>query len=141
MEKIKIFIAGDDPLLRIGLRIEFEQAGRFRVVGEARNGRDAASGIRASHPDLSLIDLALPGPSAIENVKYLRKTFPAMKIIMLTTFGDEAMAGAAVAAGADGYIMRSVENRRIVRIIGRRVVKSRVAPLPLRDSEGQYAFV
>lgn len=117
MKSKRIFIAGDDPLLRIGLKIELEQMGNFHVVGEARNATAAVSGICSSIPDLSIIDCALPGPPAEKVVVRLRQIIPEMKIVMLATFGDDDIVQCVMAAGADGYIMKSTERIEIIKKI------------------------
>ena len=113
----RIFIAEDDPLLRIGLKIELEQVGNFQVVGEARDATAAVSGIYSSNPDLSILDSALPGPPAEEIIVRLRNLVPVMKIVMLTTFGDDDIIKCVMAAGADGYIMKSTEKVEIIKKI------------------------
>lgn len=117
MKRNRIFIAGDDPLLRIGLKIELEQVGNFQVVGEARNATAAVAGICSSIPDLSIIDCALPGPPAEKNIVRLRQVVPEMKIVMLVTFGDDDIIKCVMAAGADGYIMKSSEQFEIIKKI------------------------
>lgn len=117
MKSKRIFIAGDDPLFRVSLKIELEQIGNFQVVGEARNATAAVSGICSSVPDLSIIDSALPGPSAEKNIVRLRQVIPGMKIVMLATFGDDDIIKCFMAAGADGYIMKNTENYEIIKKI------------------------
>lgn len=141
MKITNICIAEGDPLLRLGLKIELTRTGEFRVVGEARNATAAASAIRMSVPDIALVDFSLPGPPVAENVRIFREIAPSMKIVMLTTFGDEEKVKSSMAAGVDGYIMRSIENCKIVEIIKNYLLENSAELSRLEELNGHFAFV
>jgi DNA-binding NarL/FixJ family response regulator len=120
MEKEKpvtIFLADDHPLLRMGLSLAFQAKDTIRVVGEADNGFDAIEKIKALVPDVALLDIDMPGLSGSAAIRVLRKLFPDMKILALSTYNDEQYIREAMAAGANGYIMKTVDIDNLVEII------------------------
>ena len=115
---MKIFLADDDPLLRAGLRVTLAQDQDIEIIGEASDGLSAVKKTRnCPRPDISLIDLYMPGLSGIEVIRILRKNIPGMKIIMLSSYDDEGNIRDALEAGADGYVMKYADNAELLRII------------------------
>ena len=70
---MNIFLADDHPLFRIGLRIALDQEDGLKVIGEASDGFSAVEKIQSNPPDLSLIDVDMPGISGIRAIRILRK--------------------------------------------------------------------
>lgn len=116
---IRVFLADDHPLLRIGLRYSFDQDEAVGLVGEAADGFTAVERIHADPPDVALIDVDMPGLSGIGTIRVLRKSHPAMKILVLSTYNDERYIREAMEAGADGYILKNIESDELLRIIKR----------------------
>ena len=114
---ITVFLADDHPLLRTGLRLSMDYEAGIELIGEADNGYSAVEKIKAQLPDVSLIDVDMPGLSGIGVVRVLRKFFPKMKLIVLSTYGEEKYIQAAMEAGADGYVLKSVGIGELVKII------------------------
>ena len=114
---IRVFLADDHPLLRIGLRLGLNQRADVEVIGEAGDGFSAVEKIQADPPDVSLIDVDMPGLSGIRAIRMLRQAVPRIKILVLSTYNDEAYIRDAMRAGADGYILKSVELQELVRIM------------------------
>jgi DNA-binding NarL/FixJ family response regulator len=114
---MNIFLADDHPLFRIGLRLALDQEEGLKVVGEASDGFSAVDRIRKNPPDLSLIDVDMPGMSGIRAIRILRKAMPEMKILVLSTYDDEKYINEAMSAGADGYVLKCVEVADLVEII------------------------
>lgn len=124
---MKVFLADDHPLFRMGLRIALEQEADIQLSGEASDGFSAVDKIRANPPDVALIDVDMPGMSGIRVIRVLRKAYPDMKILVLSTYDDASYVHGAMQAGADGYVLKCVEVAELVRIIksfcqGREVV-------------------
>jgi DNA-binding NarL/FixJ family response regulator len=124
---MRVFLADDHPLFRIGLRIALGQEADIQLIGEASDGFTAVERIQADPPDVSLIDVDMPGISGIRVIRMLRKAFPHMKLLVLSTYDDENYVHGAMQAGADGYVLKCVEVAELVRIIkslceGRQVV-------------------
>jgi len=114
---IKVFLADDHPLLRAGLRISLSQRNDMELIGEAGDGFSAVEKIRDNPPDISLIDVDMPGLSGIGVIRILHKSIPQMKILVLSTYNDENYIQNAMAAGADGYVLKSVGIEELERII------------------------
>jgi DNA-binding NarL/FixJ family response regulator len=114
---IKIFLADDHPLLRLGLRISLAQEKGFELIGEAADGFDAVEKIQAYPPDVSIIDMDMPGLSGIDIIRILRKSYSQMKIVVLSTYKDENYIQGAMKAGANGYVLKCVCFKELVKII------------------------
>jgi len=114
---IKVFLADDHPLLRAGLRISLGQRNDMELIGEAGDGFSAVEKIRVNPPDVSLIDVDMPGLSGIGVIRILRKSIPEMKILVLSTYNDDNYIKSAMAAGADGYVLKSVGIEELEKII------------------------
>jgi DNA-binding NarL/FixJ family response regulator len=106
---ITVFIADDHPLLRIGLRLAFETI--------ESNGFDTIEKIQQCMPDVALIDIDMPGLSGIPAIRVLRKALPAMKILAISTYNDTNYIKNALKAGADGYVLKTIDIDSLVRLI------------------------
>ena len=116
-KRIRIFLADDHPLLRVGLRLSLDRHENIQVIGEASDGFSAVEKIQSDPPDISLIDVDMPGLSGIKVIRILRKALPQMKILVLSTYNDETYIRDAMRAGADGYVLKSIEAQELVRIM------------------------
>ncbi len=114
---MRIFLADDHPLLRAGLRLSLSQYTDIEILGEASDGLVAVEKIQTDPPDLSLIDVDMPGITGIGAIRILRESTPDMKILVLSSYNDEKFIRAAMRAGADGYVLKSVSTSELVRII------------------------
>ena len=114
---ITVLIADDHPLLRTGLRLSLDPEPDIEVIGEADDGFSAVEKIKARQPDVSLIDVDMPGLSGIGAIRLLRKLFPQMKLIVLSTYRDDHFIHESMAAGADGYVLKCVTIEELVKII------------------------
>ncbi len=114
---ITVFIADDHPLLRIGLRLAFETIESISIVGESDNGFDTIEKIQQCMPDVALIDIDMPGLSGIPAIRVLRKALPAMKILAISTYNDTNYIKNAMKAGADGYVLKTIDIDSLVRLI------------------------
>jgi len=114
---VRIFLADDHPLLRMGLSLAFQAKDNIRVVGEADNGFDAIERIKTVMPDVALLDIDMPGLSGTAAIRVLRKILPDMKILVLSTYNDENYIREAMSAGANGYILKTVDMDNLVEII------------------------
>jgi len=133
---MRVFLADDHPLFRIGLKIALDQEEDIEIVGEANDGFGAVEKIQADPPDLSLIDMDMPGISGIRVIRLLRKAIPEMRMLVLSTYDDEKYIQGAMQAGADGYVLKCVEVAELVRIIrafcnGERIISPYLVNLTL----------
>lgn len=114
---LKIFIVDDHPLLRMGLKLAFNSEEGIEVVGEAENGFDAIEKIQLIVPDVALFDIDMPGLSGTAAIRVLRKKYPAMKMLVLSTYNDKNYIKESMSAGADGYIQKTIVFDNLVKLI------------------------
>ena len=115
----KVFIADDHPLFRVGLKLSLSQKENIEVVGEAENGFCAVERILKDHPDIVLMDVDMPGLSGIGAIPMLRKALPHLKIVVISAFDDDHYVRDSMRAGADGYVLKSIDVDALVQIIER----------------------
>ncbi len=113
----KVFIADDHPLFRCGLRLSLNQKENIEVVGEAENGFNAVERILNDDPDIVLIDVDMPGLSGIGAVRMLRKAVPELKILVLSAHDEDHYVRDSMSAGADGYVLKSIDVDALIQII------------------------
>ena len=114
---IRVFIADDHPLVRDGMRALFQTDPTVTLVGEAENGVTALAGIAALRPDVALIDLNMPLKSGVEVIAELRQSFPALRILVVTSYGDDEHVFAAIKAGAHGYLLKDTTPQELLRAV------------------------
>jgi two-component system NarL family response regulator len=99
---IKVFIADDHPLIRMGLSLALNAKDNIKVVGDADNGFDAIEKIKQVMPDVVLLDIDMPDLSGTAAVRVLRRIFPEMKLLVLSTYNDKNYIKESMSAGANG---------------------------------------
>jgi two-component system, NarL family, response regulator len=114
---IRIFIVDDHPVLREGIAAVLESEPDMILVAEANNGREALEQFRIHRPDITLMDLQMPGVSGTEAILAIRKDFPEARIIVLTTYSGDALAARALKAGASGYLLKNMLRKELVETI------------------------
>lgn len=105
---IRVAIADDQTLLRQMLSMILSQMEEFTVVGEAENGEEILALCRETKPDVVLMDIKMPSSDGISALSGIKAAFPEIKVVMLTTFGDEKNVLRAYTGGADGYILKDI---------------------------------
>ena len=114
---IRILTVDDHPILREGIAAILAAEPDFELVGEANNGREAVDQFRTHRPDVTLMDLQMPHMNGIEAIRAIRKEFPDARIIVLTTYSGDAQAVRAFAAGAFGYLLKSMLRKELIETI------------------------
>jgi DNA-binding NarL/FixJ family response regulator len=105
-KKIRILIVDDHPIVRVGLRTTIDAEPDMQVVAEAGDGAAAIAAFAAHQPDITLMDLRLPGMSGPETIAQIRIKTPNAAIIVITTYDADADVYRAVQAGARGYLLK-----------------------------------
>ncbi len=103
---IRVLLVDDQHLVRAGLRMLCESADDLTVVGEADNGRDAVRLAEHTHPDVVVMDLRMPGVDGITATGRILAHRPAVRVLVLTTFGDDDHLYPALTAGACGFLLK-----------------------------------
>ncbi len=110
MSKIRVALIEDHDLTRVGIRTALMQKSEFEVVGEAANAADGLKMLKASHPDIAIVDIGLPDKDGIELTKELKSSevgnASSTKVLILTLQDNKESVLAAFAAGADSYCMK-----------------------------------
>jgi DNA-binding NarL/FixJ family response regulator len=110
MSKIRVALIEDHDLTRVGIRTALMQKSEFEVVGEAANATDGLKMLKASHPDIAIVDIGLPDKDGIELTKELKSSEVgnnhSTKVLILTLQDNKEAVLAAFAAGADSYCMK-----------------------------------
>ncbi len=114
MDKIKIIIADDHPVVRKGTCQLLQQEPDFEVVGEAVDGEEAVRLATSLKPDVAIIDIAMPRVNGIEATKRIKALCPNIAVLVLTAYDDDQFVFALLEAGAAGYLLKSVEGWEIV---------------------------
>lgn len=107
---IQLLVVDDHNLFRRGLTALLSQDGRFEVTGQAGDVGEALRCLQRSAPDLILLDNHLPGVRGVDGIAALKDAAPDARILMLTVSENEDDLAAALQAGADGYLLKTVES-------------------------------
>src|SRR5262245_40217124 len=108
MKPITILTVDDHPILREGIAAIVRGEKDMLVVAEASNGREAIEMFCSLRPDVSLMDLQMPGMSGIEAIRAIRREDPRAQIIVLTTYEGDVLARRALKAGVAGYMLKEM---------------------------------
>jgi two-component system nitrate/nitrite response regulator NarL len=111
--RIRLLLIDDHSLFRRGLRALLEQDGRFEVSGEAGDVGEALRQLKREAPDVILLDNHLPGVRGVDAIPALKDAAPHARVLMLTVSEDAQDLAAALQAGADGYLLKTVESDRL----------------------------
>jgi DNA-binding NarL/FixJ family response regulator len=104
---MRLIIADDDPLILTSLELSLSREPDITVISCANDGTEAAAQCEAHQPDAILMDIRMPNTDGIAAAHLIKSRFPQIKIMMLTTFDDRQNIQQALAAGADGYLLKT----------------------------------
>jgi len=119
MTPTRVLLADDDPLVRAGLAMILGGTDSVRVVGEATNGQEALDAVRAGGIDLVLMDIRMPVLDGIAATAQVLALPEPPKVIVLTTFDADEYVVRALAAGANGFLLKDTPPADIVAAIGK----------------------
>ena len=103
---IKIILADDHTLVRTGLRRLIDDVEGLSVIGEAVNGSDAIKLVNENNPDVAILDINMPELNGIQTTERLRKSYPELKIIIISMHSDEVFPQRLLKAGANAYLTK-----------------------------------
>jgi DNA-binding NarL/FixJ family response regulator len=132
-DPITILCVDDHPLVRKGIAAILANEADLKLVAEAGSGQEAVDAFQASRPDVTLMDLRLPGMDGIEAAKQIRRIDPEAKILALTSYDGDQEIYRALEAGVRGYLLKEMVHTEIVRAI--RVVHSGKRLMPPEVAE------
>lgn len=114
---LRIFIAEDHELTRMGLRFAIQDHIRLALVGESGDGLDAWNQIQTLKPDLVLMDIELPELDGIAVTRKIKENLPETKVVMLTSKSQEDQVFTAFSAGADGYCLKDIKLEKLFQVL------------------------
>ncbi|MGH2643915.1 MAG: response regulator [Chitinophagaceae bacterium] len=110
---IRVFIVDDHPMVIAGLKTLLEQLYGLEVVGHAVNAIDTMAFLKRDQPDIILLDINLPDINGIDLCKKIKKEFPEVKVLGISTFSDRSYISRMIANGASGYLIKSASSEEI----------------------------
>ena len=116
---IRVLVVDDQTLVRAGVGLLLRTAGGFEVVGEAGDGHDAVRLVERLRPDVILMDLRMPRMDGIEATRRILDRQPSARVLVLTTFADDANVYGALGAGAIGYLVKDGAPEELVDAVRR----------------------
>ncbi|MGW7412186.1 response regulator transcription factor [Streptomyces sp. NPDC054863] len=114
---VRVLLADDQPLVRAGLRVLMTDTPDLVVVGEAANGAEAVARTAADRPDVVVMDIRMPGTDGIEATRQITAAHPSVRVLMLTTFDDDAYVHGSLRAGASGFVVKDMALEEILAAI------------------------
>lgn len=117
MNQIRIVIADDHEIIRMGLKALLNQHLNLCVVGEAATGEEAIREATRYKPDIVVMDIQMPGMSGVDACAKITAQLPDTRVIILTAFAEDELLFAAAEAGAAGYVLKRIGNDDLLRTI------------------------
>jgi len=117
MNQVRILIADDHEVVRMGIKALIHQHPDLRVVAEASSGEEAVEQALQHKPDIVVMDIRMPGMSGVEACRKITQQLPDTRVIMLTSFAEDDLLFAAIRAGAAGYVLKRIGSDDLVKTI------------------------
>jgi DNA-binding NarL/FixJ family response regulator len=117
VKRIRILIVDDHPIVRIGIAALVSSSRVMQSVGQAGSGEEAIEMYALCKPDITLIDLRLPGISGVETIRQIRLKDPNARFIVLTTYEGDEDIHQAMEAGASGYLVKGLPQEMLVNAV------------------------
>ena len=114
---IRLMIVDDQKLMRQGLRTLLELEGGFEIVAEVGDGQSALDAYVKLQPDVVLMDIRMPGMDGVEATRRLHDKWPDARVIILTTFNDDAYVFEALRVGALGYLLKDLSGSELANAV------------------------
>ncbi len=114
MEKLRIVLVDDHPVIREGLRLTIQAQPDMEVVGEASSGEEAVSLASELKPDVLVLDLKMPGIGGLAAIAGIKEAVGDTRVLIFTTYGEQEDIVGAIEAGADGYLLKGSSSAEIV---------------------------
>lgn len=114
---IKIMLADDHPLFIEGITLLLKREADFDLCGIANNGREVLDMLPVYKPNLILLDINMPKMNGLETIKYIKQSYPNIKIVVLSGYIDNAIIKEAKERGANGYLLKSCQKESLIQTI------------------------
>jgi DNA-binding NarL/FixJ family response regulator len=117
MSQIRVLIADDHEVVRMGIKALLMQHAHLKVVGEASTGEEALEQALLHRPDVVVLDVRMPNMSGVEACQQIVQQLPNTRVVMLTSYAEDDLLFAAIRAGASGYVLKRIGSDDLVRTI------------------------
>jgi DNA-binding NarL/FixJ family response regulator len=114
---IRVLLADDHEVVRFGLGVLISGEGDLTLVGTAEDGDQAVAMCSALRPDVVIMDLSMPRVDGVTAIRRIRAQQPSVRVLALTSHSQESFARRALAAGADGYLLKDCPAREIIEAV------------------------
>jgi len=114
---IRVIVVDDQAVVCDGLELILGSDPQLQVVGKAYDGDQALEQVAEKQPDLVLMDLKMPGLNGIQATREIKRRYPEVKVLALTTYGDDEWVFDAIRAGADGYLLKGIKREELLQAV------------------------
>jgi DNA-binding NarL/FixJ family response regulator len=114
---IRVLLADDHALVREGTRRLLETEKDVEVVAEAANGEEAVEATKRLHPDIAIMDIAMPGMGGIEATRAIKVSYPETAVLVLSAYDDEPYLMKLLEVGAAGFLLKNVHGKELISAI------------------------
>ncbi len=114
---IRVLLADDHALVREGTRRLLETENDVEVVAEAANGEEAVEATKRLHPDIAIMDIAMPGMGGIEATRAIKESCPETAVLVLSAYDDEPYLMKLLEVGAAGFLLKNVHGQELINAI------------------------
>jgi len=117
VSRVRVLLVDDHEVVRLGLMTLINDEPGMEVVAEAGSAAEALQAVERHRPQVVLMDIRLPGRGGIEATREITRRFPETRVVILTSYADDALVIQAIQAGAVGYVLKQVGNEELLRAI------------------------
>jgi two-component system response regulator NreC len=116
-DTVRVLLCDDHTLFREGIKAILKDELSIEIVGEAENGRQAVAQARQLHPDIVLMDIAMPDLSGVEATHRILQANPKTKVLILTMYEEEEVITRCLDAGASGYVLKDAPRAHLIHAV------------------------
>jgi two-component system, NarL family, response regulator DevR len=117
MAQIRVLVADDHEVVRMGVKAMLHQEARIAVIAEASTGEQAVKEALRVRPDVIVMDIRMPGMNGVDACRQIVEQLPGTRVVMLTSFAEDDLLFSAIRAGASGYVLKRIGNDDLVKTV------------------------
>ena len=133
-DKITVLVVDDHPLMRVGIAAIIDARPDMTALAQAGTGEEAVELFEQHHPDITLMDLRLPGMSGVKAIQAIRSRHVQARFVVLTTYEGDEDIYQALAAGAQGYMIKGMPHEALIDAVRRVHAGGKFLPPPVKHA-------